>query len=409
VAKPLRIFISAGEASGDAYGASLIEALQARVRGAEFFGCGGDRMRDAGCRTLVDARRIAMVGLVEVIPGLARAWDALGTLRKAIDREAPQLAILIDFPDFNLRLAKQLKRAGVPVLYFVAPQVWAWRRWRLGAIRRSVDRLLCLFPFEEKFFRAAGVRADFIGHPLALRARPRWAAAEFRQRHGLPPEGPLIALLPGSRRKEVLLNLPPMLEAARLLAAERQCSFVMPAASTIAGDWLRQQANSARAAVVVVENATYDAVAHSYAAIVASGTAATETALLGTPMVIVYRVSSLSWALGRRLLHTPFYSMVNLVAGRAVVPELIQEGFRPEAVAREIAQLLDVPTVRQRMQADLAEVAERLRPPLPERPALSSGFGLEPVEAQIHDPIQRAAGIAESMLKGALSEPRAPG
>ena len=359
-------------------------------------------MRAAGCRTLVDAHEIAMVGLVEVLPGLARVWRALRSLRAAIRRERPLLAILIDFPDFNLRLAKRLKRAGVPVLYFVAPQVWAWRRWRLGAIRRSVDRLLCLFPFEEKFFRDAGVNAQFIGHPLAGRVQPRMAAAEFRSKHSLPPDRTVIALLPGSRRREILLNLPPMLESARLLAGSRPCSFVLPAASTVSGDWLREQVRPSSLPITVVENATYDAVAHAQAAIVASGTAATETALLGTPMAIVYRVSGLSWLLGRWLVHTPFYSMVNLVAGRELVPEFIQDRFQPEPVARKIGQLLDDPESRERMRADLAEVAARLRPPLPDKEgALSSGFGLEPIEAQILDPIQRAAAIAESMIQGA--------
>ena len=264
-------------------------------------------MRAVGCRTLVNAHNITMVGLVEVIPGLRRAWNALRSLRQAIDRERPQLAILIDFPDFNLRLAKHLKRAGVPVLYFVAPQVWAWRPRRLKTIRATVTRLLCIFPFEEGFFRNAGVAAKFVGHPLVGRIRPSLTAEQFRSRFALPTDRTLIALLPGSRQKEILLNLPPMLAAAGLLAANRKCSFVLAVASTTRADWVRQQTALAGLPVTVVENSTYDALAHSQAAIVASGTAATETALLGTPMVIVYRVSGMSWLLGRWLVHTPFY------------------------------------------------------------------------------------------------------
>ena len=397
MAGPVRIFISAGEASGDSYGASLMEALGERRGSLEFFGCGGDRMRAAGCRTLVDARQIAMVGLVEVIPGLRRAWKALRSLRRAIDRDPPQLAILIDFPDFNLRLAKHLKRAGVPVLYFVAPQVWAWRMWRLRTIRRTVSRLLCIFPFEEGFFRKAGVAAEFVGHPLVERARTRFSAEEFRTRFALPPDAILIALLPGSREKEVLLNLPGMLEAARLLAADRNCCFVLPAASTIRAEWLRQQAASAGVHVVVVEDSTYDAVAHSAAAIVASGTAATETALLGTPMAIVYRVSGLSWLLGRWLVHVPFYSMVNLVAGRQIVPEFIQKQFQPRLVAREVGNLLDNPMLRQLMQEYLQNFRKRLQRVPPE--STISGKPGGSMEGQILDPIQRSAAIAESILK----------
>ena len=355
-------------------------------------------MRAAGCRTLVNAHNITMVGLVEVLPGLRRAWNALRSLRQAIDRERPQLAILIDFPDFNLRLAKHLKRAGVPVLYFVAPQVWAWRPRRLKTIRRTVTRLLCIFPFEEGFFRNAGVAAKFVGHPLVGRVRPSLTAEQFRSRFALPTDRTLIALLPGSRQKEILLNLPPMLAAAGLLAAKRKCSFVLPVASTTRADWVRQQTALAGVPVTVVENSTYDAVAHSQAAIVASGTAATETALLGTPMVIVYRVSGMSWLLGRWLVHTPFYSMVNLVEGREVVPELIQNRFQPETVAREIEQLLDVPQIRQQMQDDLADFAQRLQKVThtDEKPGENGG----PVREQISDPIQRSAAIAESILKG---------
>ncbi|HWP84252.1 MAG TPA: lipid-A-disaccharide synthase [Terriglobia bacterium] len=395
---PVRIFISAGEASGDVYGARLIDALRGRLGEAEFFGCGGDRMRAAGCRTLVDARRIAMVGLVEVLPGLRRAWKALRELRQAIDRGRPQLAILIDFPDINLRLAKRLKRAGVPVLYFVAPQVWAWRKGRLKTLRENVTRLLCIFPFEEAFFQKAGVPAEFVGHPLADGVRASQPAAEFRRGLSFPPDAALIALLPGSRRREILLNLPPMLETARLLSASRKCAFLLPAASTVDFDWLRAQAAAAGLPVAVLENATYDALAHSQAAIVASGTASTEAAILGTPMVIVYRVSALSWLLGRWLVDVPFFSMVNLVLGRQAVPEFIQDKFQPEAVAREISNLLDSPPLRQLMQDHLREFAKRLRKDgreeqLPGRSGPSAA-------GQIADPIQRSAAIAESMVKG---------
>ena len=239
----------------------MIEALGKRLGGGEFFGCGGDRMRAAGCQTLVDARQLAMVGIVEVLPGLPRAWRALQLLKNSAKKERPALAILVDFPDFNLRLAKELKRLGTPVVYFVAPQVWAWRPGRLKTLRRNVDRLLCIFPFEEAFFKAGGIEAEFVGHPLVTRVAPSLSAEGFRARFGLPEATPLVALLPGSRRREIELNLPPLIE----------------------------------------------------------------TALLGTPMVVVYRVSRATWLLGSGLVHTPYYSMVNIVAGQRIVPEFIQD------------------------------------------------------------------------------------
>ncbi|OFW25954.1 MAG: lipid-A-disaccharide synthase [Acidobacteria bacterium RIFCSPLOWO2_02_FULL_59_13] len=378
-----RIFISAGEASGDLYGSLLISALRERLGTAEFFGCGGKRMRDAGCETVADAAELAMVGIVEILPGLPRAWKALRRLRAEIERRQPDLAILIDFPTFNLRFAKQCKRAGVSVVYFVAPQVWAWRTGRLKLLRQYVDRLHCIFPFEETFFRKAGIAAEFIGHPLAGRVRPTLSAEQFRARWGLPDKPPLIALLPGSRRREIELNLPPMLEAVRLLAEKGQYCFVA-AAAPAAGPWIRASLEKARLAFPVVENQTYNALAHATVAIVASGTATVETALLGTPMVVVYRVTPLTWLLGRGLVRTPFYSMVNLVAGRRIVPEFIQDRFQPEAVAREARQLLESADLRQRMREGLREVAERLLPA---------------AAKQINeDPIQRSAAAIESML-----------
>ena len=394
VADHIRIFISAGEASGDHYGALILQALRERILAAEFFGCAGSRLSAAGCQVVVDASAVTMVGLVEVIPGLPRAWRALQSLQRAIVERRPQLAILIDFPDFNLRLAEQLKRQGVPVLYFVAPQVWAWRKGRLKQIRRVVDRLLCLFPFEEKFFRDAGVNAEFVGHPLATRARPLHRREEFLQAAGAAANSTVIALVPGSRRKEVQLNLPAMLDAARILAAERPCEFLLPAAPTLSSEWLRRQLGSFAARVHIVKDSFHDAVAHSRAAIVASGTAATETAILGTPMVIVYRVTELSWWLGRRLVDIPFFSMVNLVAGRQVVRELIQDDYTGPAVAAELSKLLDDGEERSRVVAGLKEVTRSLSQSSDVAGRAAAGQG------EFADPIQRAAAIAESMLLG---------
>jgi lipid-A-disaccharide synthase len=361
-------------------------------------------MRAAGCRTLVDARELAMVGIVEVLPGLPRAWRALQLLKNSAKKDPPALAILVDFPDFNLRLAKELKRLGTPVVYFVAPQVWAWRAGRLKTLRRNVDRLLCIFPFEEEFFKSGGVAAEFVGHPLVTRVAPALSAEEFRARFGLPAATPLVALLPGSRRREIELNLPPLMETARILAAGKQYCFVVPAASTVGAEWVRGQVRESGVAFHVVEGHTYDVLAHSRAAVVASGTATIETALLGTPMVVVYRVSRATWLIGKDLVHTPFYSMVNIVAGQRIVPEFIQDDFQPEAVARDVRLLLESELLRDRMRQQFREMAEKLRAPAavpsPRPPGERENGEKPPQGEKFMDPIQRAAGIAESFLKG---------
>ncbi|MBI2817299.1 MAG: lipid-A-disaccharide synthase [Acidobacteria bacterium] len=408
MAPPIPIFISAGEASGDLYGALLVEALSERIEGLRFFGCGGDKMRAAGCETVVDAHEITMVGLVEVIPGLPRVARAFRRLVDTFSTRRPALAVLIDFPDFNLRLAKRLKRAGVEVVYFIAPQVWAWRRGRLKTLRRYVDRLLCIFPFEQEFFSKAGVRAEFVGHPLIGRVAPEMSEARFRQVLGLP-QLPLIALLPGSRRKEILLNLPPMIETARVImrsnGPESSAGFVIPAASPEAAETIRQMLQGQPDRFWVVENRTYDAVGHSSAAIVASGTATIVTALLGTPMVVVYRVTAASWFLGRRLVRVPFYSMVNLVAGDRIVPEFIQGHFQPEVVAKEVLNLLRNQSAREQMQKGLRQVVEKLRAPATSDPAswLGSPEHHTPDAYRSVDAIARSVAVTESVLRTRFS------
>lgn len=398
VSIPTRIFISAGEASGDNYGALILQALRERLPAAEFFGCAGSRLSAAGCEAVVDASSVTMVGLIEVLPGLPRAWRALESLKKSIHQRRPELAILVDFPDFNLRLAEFLKAQGVPVLYFVAPQVWAWRKGRLKAIRRVVDRLLCLFPFEEEFFRKAGVNAEFVGHPLVSRARPTQAREQFLAGLGVPAESTVITLLPGSRRKEVELNLPPMLEAAKLLAARKPWTFLMPLAPGLDEQWLRARLGPLAGQIHLTRGQFHDTVGHARAAIVASGTASTETAILGTPMVIVYRVTPLSWLLGRHLVDIPFFSIVNLVAGREVVPELIQDRYTGPAVAAAVGELLDDGPARSAMIEQLHAVTRSLvRTSNPV--GNSSGNSALP-GGEIADPIQRAAAIAESMIMG---------
>lgn len=349
------IFVSAGESSGDRYAAWFLQAVRDHLPGACFFGCAGELLREGGCEAIVRSESIAVVGLAEVLLDIPRVWREYRRLvSKALARR-PQLAVLVDAPDFNLRLARHFRRAGIPVLYLVAPQVWAWRQWRVRQIRNRVGLLLCIFPFEEPWFRERGVNAEYIGHPLAGRVAPQLSRADFFARQGLDGRRPLIALLPGSRRREAAMNLPPMVEAVgRLRAtASGQNGALEPQSIVAAPPGLPLP----ELPIPVIRGLTYDALAHADIALVASGTVTIETALLGTPMVVVYRVTEPSWLLGRLLVSTRFYSMVNLVAGRAIVPELIQDRFTPEHVAAELGRLLGSESERARIRTDLKEVA----------------------------------------------------
>jgi lipid-A-disaccharide synthase len=445
--RPLRVLISAGEASGDMYGAELILALRKLCSGAgevqalptsakrgqiwgthalECFGLGGERMREAGCELVVEARDVAVVGLFEVLGHLPGIYRKFHKLLAEVDLKRPDVAVLIDFPDWNFRLARQLHRRGIPVVYYVSPQLWAWRKGRLKLVQRYVSEMLVIFPFEREFYARHGVQVEFVGHPLSELELPTVGREEFARRWGLDASRSWIALLPGSRRKELRMNLPAMLGAAGRLGAEFE--FVMPVASTLDREWVREQiarysaslphicqkrvdagqeeqeqrqeqeheqgqlphpsqqqarmghpAGSGNAALPAADagsgNAalpaadaqvklTDDARAcllHARAGVVASGTATVEAALIGTPFVMVYRLGALTWALGRHLVKLPHYGMVNLVAGREVVPELIQDDFTPERVEREVRALLEDGAARQAMTEDLAKVRGMLR------------------------------------------------
>ena len=358
---PLRVMISAGEASGEMYGAELLTALRELHAGTiECFGMGGERMSQAGCELVVHARDVAVVGLFEVLSHLPRIYREFHKLLAEIDRRPPDVAVLIDFPDWNFRLAKQLHRRGIPVVYYVSPQLWAWRKGRLKLVQRYVSEMLVIIPFEREFYAQNGVQVEFVGHPLSELEPPKVSREEFARRWELDAARSWIALLPGSRRKELRLNLPAMLEAAERLGAEFE--FVMPVASTLDKDWVREQiAMCARKVEIQLTDDARASLLHARVGVVASGTATVEAALIGTPFVMVYRVAGLTWMLGRHLVKLPYYGMVNLVAGREVVPELIQDGFTPESVVREVKALLEDGEARQRMKEALAEVRGMLR------------------------------------------------
>lgn len=324
-ARPPRVLLVAGEASGDMHGGDLVQALRTLVPRVEVRGIGGPRLRAAGMETIVDAASIATMGFLEARERLGAVVRAYRTMRSLLRTDPPDLLVLIDFAEFNLALAGVAHRRGVPVLYYISPQVWAWRRRRIRKIARRVDRLAVVFPFEAALYAGTGARAEFVGHPLLDRVRPTRPRAETLARHGLDPTKRLIALLPGSRVKEMHLILPAMADAAARLVARGDTQCALALADTLSHADIAATMRGRPLPATVVEGDTYDLVHASEIALVASGTATLETALLERPMVIVYRVAPLTFALARRLVSVPFIGMPNLIAGRQVVPELVQE------------------------------------------------------------------------------------
>ncbi|HEV3512202.1 MAG TPA: lipid-A-disaccharide synthase, partial [Candidatus Sulfotelmatobacter sp.] len=357
--------------------AQLIEALrraagknQAALRSAgqpraavptqplQFFGVGGERMRAAGCDTVVDAKDLAVVGITEILSHLPEILRLYKHLIREADRRKPDLAIVIDSPAFNWRVAREMKRRGIPTVYYVAPQFWAWRQGRVRLIREYIDKALVIFPFEEKFYRDRGVDATFVGHPLAELPHPAIERDEYARTFDLDPTKPWITLMPGSRVKEVRMNLPTMLEAAGLLGSGYE--YLLPVAPTLEADFLRSLIGSRR--ITLVPEAL-PALWHSRAGIVASGTATVEAAMMNTPFVMVYRVSPLTYLLGKPRVKVPRFAMVNLIAEEEVVPELVQQDFTAQNVVARLTGILADGAARERMLDGLARVKARLRGP----------------------------------------------
>ncbi len=340
------------------YGAELIRALRQRDPSLEFFGVGGERMRAAGCETVVDAKELAVVGITEI---LSRLPQILGLYRRLIteaDRRKPDLAIVIDSPAFNWRVARQMKRRGIPTVYYVAPQFWAWRQGRVRLIRDYIDKALVIFPFEEQFYRERGVDATFVGHPLAELAHPAVERNEFAAQFHSDPAKQWITLMPGSRVKEVRMNLPTILEVAGRLGTNYE--FLLPVAATLDRGFLSSQIGQRK--ITLVPDAL-PALWHSRAGIVASGTATVEAAMMNTPFVMVYRVSPLTYMLGKPRVKVPRFAMVNLIAGEEVVPELVQQDFTAEKVVARLKEILPDGPPRHRMLEGLACVKAQLRAP----------------------------------------------
>jgi lipid-A-disaccharide synthase len=359
--RPRRLMLVAGEASGDLHAADLVCTLRASLPDLEVFGLGGERLREAGMETVADANDVATVGLTQAAGRLRTLWRAYRTLARRLREAPPDLCVLVDFPEFNLRLARLAKRAGVPVLYYIGPQIWAWRRGRVRKIARRVDRLAVVFPFEPALYagRLAGV--EFVGHPLLDRVRATRGREETLRAHGLDPARRTVVLLPGSRPSEIAYLLPPLLDAVRRLAPDARLQFPLALAHTLSATEMRERVRAAGVDVRVVEGDTYNLVAAGDVALVSSGTATLECALLERPMVIVYRLGPLSYGLGRMLVRgVRWIGMPNIVADREVVPELLQRQATGTRIAAAARALLDDPGRHAATVDALRDVRRRL-------------------------------------------------
>ena len=416
--EPIPIFISAGEASGEAYGALLLASLQKKLQaqgnGVRFMGMGGERMVAAGLDRIVRAEDMAVMGITEVVRHLPRIYREFRRLKRAIRESRPALAILIDFPDIHFKLAEEFHRLGIPVLFFVSPQLWAWKKHRIKLVQKYVDRMLVIFPFEETFYRERGVQAEFVGHPLADLPLPNMSRDYFAMSNYLNSADTWIALLPGSRAKEIRDNLPEMLAAARLLAEHAlqksapQLEFLLPLAPTLnpehrhmVNQIILEHGKDLTVRVIVDDNAgsfsdgaegasgrtagARAALLHARASIVASGTATVEAALIGNPFVVVYRVSPLTYAIAKRVVTVPHVAMANLIAGKRVVPELIQNDFTAANIVQQLEPLLPDSLPRQSMMQEF----QRIRALLSTRPGR---------QGEAHGAIDRVAAVALEVL-----------
>jgi lipid-A-disaccharide synthase len=359
-----KIMLIAGEVSGDLHGAHLVETIRKINPGIEFFGVGGEGLEKKGMRLLHHVRSLSVVGISEAFRKLGAALKTLKELKLAMEREKPNLVILIDYPEFNLRLARSAHQKEIPVLYYISPQIWAWRPGRVKSIAKWVRKMVVFFPFEVPLYQAAGIDVEWVGHPLLDIVRPSLPTEKALKQFGLSSDQKTIALLPGSRMEEVRRLLPPMLTAALLLKKTiPTLQFILPVAPGISQHDLSSILRASPGPITVVNGCNYDVMALSDLIITASGTATLEAAILGKPMVIVYKVSRLSYWVGRALIRVNHIGLVNLVAGKEIAKELIQNKVRPERIAEEALLLLSDPVLYAKTVESLNEVRRNLGPP----------------------------------------------
>jgi lipid-A-disaccharide synthase len=366
------IFISAGEASGEHYGALLATALQSRLAAsgqtAQLFGMGGERMEAAGLERVVRSEDMAVMGLTEVVRHLPRIYREFRKLKKAIRTRRPDVAVLIDFPEIHFRLAKEFHRLGIPVIFFVSPQLWAWKKHRIKLVQKYIRRMLVIFPFEEAFYRDNGVKAEFVGHPLAELPLPTISREKFAAENHLDPAKAWIGLLPGSRSREIRDHLPEMLEAARRLQAAAPLSqafeFIVPLAPTLnvaqRAEVLQISKDNGESLAIRFVDDARAALFHARASVVASGTATVEAALIGNPFIVVYRVSTVTYAIARRVVKVPHVAMANLIAAKRLVPELIQHDFTAANIVQQLSRLLPDGVARESMMKELGAIRDAL-------------------------------------------------
>jgi lipid-A-disaccharide synthase len=356
------IMLVVGEASGDIHGANLIKALQTRDPTLKAYGVAGEQLGQTDFEALFSVSKLTGMGFVELAGNLRNVWRAYRLLRRTLRQRRPNLLILVDFPEFNLRLAKLAKALHIPVLYYVSPQIWAWRRGRVRQIARWVDQMAVVFPFEVSFYESHGVKVVFVGHPLLDAVHVKEDRETVLSRLGLDPAKPTIALLPGSRHREVSYHLPVMLEASARLSSEREIQFLVVRADTVDAGELRSMVARVNRKMPVIDQARYDAVNASDLVWTASGTATLETALLRKPMIIVYRLSWLTYCLARLLVRVDHIGMVNLIAGERLVPELVQADLTAQRLIEESRTLLDNQPARSQIIKKLSELREKLGP-----------------------------------------------
>jgi lipid-A-disaccharide synthase len=356
--------IVAGETSGDLHGSSLVRAMCEIDPGLQFRGIGGRRMQEAGVKLLANAADMAVVGLTEVIVKLNQIRRVLNLMKADLNASKPDLLILIDYPDFNLMLGKFAKACGVRIFYYISPQVWAWRRGRIKKIRAIVDKMAVILPFEEQLYRDEGVDATYVGHPLLDTVKTKYSRQEALEKFGLQEGATTVGLLPGSRDTEIARLLPVMMSAAEILVKKMpRVQFILPLAETLERAFVENILQQSPVPIRIVQNDTYDAIELSDIVMIASGTATLETALLGKPMVIVYKVSPVSYYIGKKIVQVEHIGLANIIAGKTIVPELIQDEANPERIATEVFNILNDGARMQNIRQELLAVREALGQP----------------------------------------------
>lgn len=359
-----KVAIIAGEASGDLHGSDLVKAMQRIDHRIQFYGIGGEKLREAGVKIIADSSDMAVVGLTEVLSKLGFILSVRRKLKQSLYDENPDLLILIDYPDFNLPLAKVAKKYGIKVFYYISPQVWAWRKRRIYDIARYVDKMAVILPFETSIYEEVNLDVSFVGHPLLDVVKRKFSRDDALREFGLKDRGAIIGILPGSRESEVIKLLPDMMKAAVILKERiAHVQFVLPLAGTLKHDFISDIMSQYLVDVTVVKDNVYDVIGVSDIVMVASGTATLETALLETPMVIVYKVSPVSYFIGRIIINVDHIGIVNIIAGKKVVPEFIQDDAKPENIANEIYDILSNAPRMDKIKRDLSQIREKLGSP----------------------------------------------